>query len=101
MIAHLLQHPVGIFRLLDAHDFHLVELMQPVQPPYILAVGPRFAPKAGRVGAMLHRKVLLLQQAVAVKVGHRHFGGRNQVEIIQAHVIHLGILVGQLAGAVS
>ena len=47
MVFHLFECSVGIFRLLDAHDLYLVELMETVQASHILAITAGFATPTG------------------------------------------------------
>ena len=96
-------HPVERFvravGMRDLHDFDLVELVQAVQSPHVLAVGAGLAPEAGGIGGHLDRKVRLAENHVAVNVRHGNFGRRDQVEIVRCHVVHLAFLVGELAGS--
>ena len=51
-------HPVERFvravGMRDLHDFDLVELVQAVQSPHVLAVGAGLAPEAGGIGCLLY-----------------------------------------------
>ncbi len=75
--------------------------MQTVKTSDILAVAARLAPETCRVGAVLHRKLALGEDHVAVEIGHRHLGRGYEIEIVLAYVIHLTLLVGELSGAVA
>ena len=72
--------------------------METVQTADILAVGTGLAAEAGRVGRKLLRELVGVQDDVAEDVGHRHFGGRDHIEVIDGGVVHLAFLVGKLAG---
>ena len=98
---HLLERLVRVLRGVDAYDLHLVELMQAVQAAHVLAVRAGLAAEAGRVGAALDGQVLLVEDHVAVDVGDRHLSRRDEVEVVKVGVVHLALLVGQLAGAQS
>ena len=99
MVLHLFERSVGVFRLFDAHDFHLVELVQAVQSPHILAITAGFAAEASAIGTIFFRQCVARYNHIAVDVGNGHFGSGNQVEVIHLAVIHLSFLVGQLTGA--
>ena len=72
--------------MLDDHDFNLVKLVQTVETAHILAVGAGLTTETGGVGAILHREVALLEDNVAVDVGHRHLGGGVLCPIILRYV---------------
>ena len=101
MVQHLLVGLFAVLRLVNAHQFHFGELVQTVQAAHVLAVGTGLAAEALRVGAVLDGELLLVQNHVAVDVRHGDFGGRNQVEVIHFAMVHLTLLVGQLARAVA
>ena len=96
---HAVQRLVTLFGKAQLYDLHLVELVQTVQSAHILAVRPGFAAETGGVGGHLHRKILLVENHVAVDVRHGHFGRRNEVEVVRRGVVHLSLLVGQLSRA--
>ncbi len=85
----------------DLDDLHFVELVKAVQSADILAVGTRLSPETGGIGHILHREVLAFEDGVAVDVGHRHLSRGNQVKIVDYGVVHLAVLIGELAGAES
>ena len=99
MRDHLVEGGVGVLGLLHAHDFDLVELVQAVQAADVLAVGAGLAAEARRVGRQALRDLVLRQNDVAEDVGHGHLGRRDHVEIVDLGVVHLALLVGELAGA--
>ena len=101
MVLHLLKSGIRIFGLLDTYDLDLVELVQTVEAAYVLAVRSGLAAEAGRLGAVLDRKLVGRQDHVAVEVSDRHLGGGDQVEVVERHDIHLGLLVGELPCAVT
>ena len=75
--------------------------MQAVQSAHVLAIRASLATEALRVGAVLDGQVLLVEDHIAVDIRHRHLGSRNQVEVVDLGMIHLALLVGQLAGAIA
>ena len=99
MVLHFFERSVRVFRFFDTHDFHLVELVQAVQATHVLTVTTGFATEASTVSAVLLWKAVARKNHIAVDVGHRHFGGRNQIEVIYFAVVHLTLLVGELASA--
>ena len=96
---HLVERLVGIFRLLDSDDLDLVELMQAVESAHVLAVGSGLAAEAGSIGGQLLRKLVVIQNHVAEDVGDRHLSGGHEVEIVETDIVHLRLLVRELAGA--
>ena len=96
---HAVERLIGAVGQRELDDFHLVELVQTVQTAHVLAVGACLAAEAGGVGGHLDREVLLVENHVAVDVRHGHFGRWNHVEVVDRGVVHLLLLVGQLAGA--
>ena len=101
VVEHLLMALAGVFGLVDAHELHLGELMQPVEAAHVLAVGAGLAAEALGVGAALDGQLVLGEYLVAEQVGHRHLGGGDEVEIVHLAVVHLALLVWQLARAVA
>ena len=75
--------------------------MQAVQSAHILTIRAGLATEALRVGAVLDGQLLLVENDVAVDVGHGHLSRRNQVEVIYFAVVHLSLLVGQLTRAIA
>ena len=65
----------------DLHHLDLLELMLPNQPAHVLAVRARLAAETRRVGRVLQRQRVAVQDFVAMKVRQRHFRGRNQEQI--------------------
>ena len=75
--------------------------MQTVQTTHILTVGTSLPTETLRIGAILDRQLLLIQNHVTVDIGHGHLCGRDQVKVIHLAVIHLSLLVGQLTCAIA
>ena len=74
--------------------------MLPDQPVDILAVRSRLAAKAGRVGGVLEREISAIEYLAAVKIGERHLGGWDEIEIPFARDLEEILLeLGQLSGA--
>ena len=90
-----------MLRLVDAHNLHLVKLVQTVQSAHILAVRACLAAETSRISAILYGQVLLVKYYVAEDVCHRNFGRRNEVEVVKIAVIHLPLLVGQLSCTIA
>ena len=95
---HLIQSGVRVLRLLDAHDLYLVELMQTVQTPHVLAVRTGLTTEARSVGGHLLREVVVTKDDISEYVGDRNLGCRDEIEVIKSYIVHLGLLVRQLAG---
>lgn len=73
--------------------------MQAVQTAHVLAVGAGLAAEAGSVGGHPHGEVPAVENHVAVDVRNGHLGRRHEVEVVGRGVVHLPLLVGQLARA--
>ena len=101
VVLHFFKGCVRVFRFFDADDFHFVELVQTVEAAYVFTVGTGFATEAGRVCTVLLRKILFFENHVTVDVGHRNFGSRNQVEVVEVAVVHLSFLVRKLSCTVA
>ena len=101
MLQHLLVALFRVFRLVDAHNFNLRELMQTVQSTHVLAVAAGLAAEALCVCAVLDRQLCLVKNHVAVDIGDRNLGGGDEVEVVHLAVIHLSLLVRQLSRAVA
>ena len=92
---------VALFGLRDLHDFDFVELVQAVEAAHVGAPRAGFAAEAGRVAGHAHGQFLNRNNLVAVEVGERHLGRGNEVEVVLGVVVHLPVLVRQVAGAVA
>ena len=95
---HLVQGSIAILGLFNAHNLHLVKLVQAVKAPHVLAVTAGFAAEAGGVGGELLGELIGPKDHVAVDIGHGHLCGGNHVEVVHGGVVHLAFLVRQLAG---
>src|SRR5215213_8577982 len=84
--------------LLEEHHLDLVELMHAEDAAGVLAGSPGLAPEAWGVGGVADRKLVGVEDLVAVQVRDRHFGSRDEVQIVARHDVHLVFLVGYLAG---
>lgn len=47
------------------------------------------------------RKLLLVEDYIAIDIRYGNFGGRNQIQIVHFAMIHLTLFVGQLACSVT
>jgi len=108
-----LQHGLGVAgeffqrgprlrRMHHLHQFHLVELVLADHAAGVLAVAARLRAKAGRVGDELERQGIAGKNLAAHHVGHRNFGGGDQVELAAVTARHheqVFLELGQLAGA--
>ena len=101
MCNHLLVALGRVLGSVNAHDLHLGELVQTVQSAHVLAVRTGFATEALGVGTVLDGQFLLVQDDIAVDVRYGHLCRGNQVEVVQSAMVHLSLLVGQLACTVS
>jgi len=64
MVEQQLVLRLALFRIAEAHQFHLVELVDPYQPPRIGPVGAGLPAEAGAVGRIGDRQVLFPQDAL-------------------------------------
>ena len=64
-----------------------------------LPAAPSLASEARRVRGVADRQVARLDDLVAVEVGDRHLGRRDQVQLVPSDDVHLVFLVGDLARA--
>ena len=53
MRYHLFQRFIAFFRMHQLYDFHLIELMQPIEAPDILSIAAGFATEAGCISRHL------------------------------------------------
>ena len=83
----------------EVDELDLVELVLADQAAHVAAVGAGLGAEARRVGAVAARQRRLLEDLAAVQVGHRHLGGRDEVEVGSLDVEEVGLELGQLAGA--
>ena len=101
VVEHLLVGDLCVLRRVDADDLDLVKLVETVETAHVLAIAAGLATEAGGIGAALDGKLVLLDDLVAEEVGHRHLGGGDQVEVVEVGMVHLALLVGELARAQS
>ncbi len=83
----------------EVHQLDLVELVLADQPAHVLAVRSGLAAEAGREGAVADRQRRLVEDLVAMQVGHRHLGGRDQVVVGALQPEEVRLELRQLAGA--
>src|SRR5690349_5668718 len=88
-----------IFRAAEAHQLDLVELMHPQQAAGVLPGGTRFAAKAGCVRGVRERQLRPVEDFVAMQIGHGHFGGRNEKQIVRRRLVRVFFEFRQLARA--
>ncbi len=98
---HFFEGSVAVLGFLDAHDFHLIELVETVEAAHVLAVAAGFATEACRVGAVLDGELVAGDDDVTVEVGDRYFGGGDEVEAVEVDEVHLAFLVGELTCTVA
>ena len=98
VLHHVVQRGVAVLGLFHAHDLHLVELVHAVEPAYMGTVAAGLTAETGRVAHQFHGQLVRIHDLVAVQVGDGHFGRGDQVEVVHRGVVHLALLVGQLAG---
>ncbi len=71
--------------------------METVKTLHVLAIRSSLAAEARGVCGKLLRELVVLKNHVPEDVGHRNFGGRHEIEIIELDIVHLGLLVRKLA----
>ena len=96
--GHPLERGRRVLGALEEDHLHLVELVDPQDPPRVLPGGARLAAEAGGVGGVADRELGGLEDLVAVEVRHRDLGRRDQVELVARDDVHLVFLVRDLAG---
>ena len=101
MFQHLLVRLVRVFRLVDTHNLHFVELMQAVQSAHIFAIRPSLSAEACRIGTTHHGEVFLVENNIAEDVGNRHFGRGDEVKVVLFGVIHLSLFIGKLPRSIT
>src|SRR5208283_1616769 len=90
-----LQHLLGIARELlvffprllwlgELHELDFLKLVLANDASHILAVRTGLAAEARRVRGERNRQARAVERFVAVKIGHRNFGGRNKVQVLLA-----------------
>ena len=97
--GHFLQCFGGFFGVGDLHQFNFFKLMLAQHSAGVLAVGPGFAAKARRVADKAQRQVGAGDGFVAHQIGHHHFGGGNQVELVALGEEEFVAEFGELSGA--
>ena len=75
MTEQFFQRGIGLVRMHDLHQLHLVELVLAYHAARVLAVGTGLAAETRRVRDELHRQLFQRHDLVAHDVGHRDFGG--------------------------
>ena len=70
---------VAVLGGVDADNLDFREFVQSIKASHVLAVASGFAAEALGVGAVLYRQLFLVENHIAVDVGHRHFGCRDKV----------------------
>ncbi len=86
------------FRRGELDQFHLVELMLPDEASGVAPVRAGLGAETGGIGGVFDRQLPLFQRLVAVDVGNRHFGGRDQIEIPVLDLEQVFLEFRQLAG---
>ena len=81
MAGEFLQGGIRILRTHHLHQFHLVELVLADHAARVAAVGTRLAAEARRVCDIFQRQLVARHDLFAHHIGHRHFGGRDQIEV--------------------
>lgn len=82
----------------DEH-LHLVELVDPDDPPGVLAVGPGLAAEAGRPADVAVGQRVGGQDLAAVVPGQGHLGGAHEVEVVVGQAVDLVGVLTEETGA--
>ncbi len=77
----------------------LVKLVQSVEASHMCAPRARLTAEAGGVCHVLHRQYGSIKDHIAVDICYGHLSSGYQIKVINANVIHLPLLVGQIACA--
>ena len=93
MFQHLLVALLRVLRLVDAYNLNLRELMQTVQTTYVLTIRASLTTEALCVCTVLDRKILLVENHVAVNIRNGHLGCWDEIEIIYLTVVHLTFFI--------
>src|SRR5204863_9660061 len=83
----------------EQHHLDIVELVDAQDPAGVLAGSAGLAPEAGRVGDVVNGQDGGLDDLVAVEIGERDLGGRDQVQVVAGDDVHLVFLVRNLSCA--
>ena len=75
--------------------------MKAVQATHVLAIASCLTTEALSVGTVLDWQLLLVENHIAIDIGDWHLGSWDEVEIVDLAVIHLTLLVRELASAVA
>ena len=75
--------------------------MQTVQATYVLTVRTGLATETLCIGTVLDWQLLLVKDYITVDVCNRNLGCRDEIEVIKIAVVHLTLLVGELACTVT
>ena len=89
----------GRLRRCVPHELHLVELMGPEHAARVLSRRTGFAPETLRVCHEAHRERRCLEHLVAVQVRDRHFGRRDEKEVLVLHGVRVVLELRQLTSA--
>ena len=81
-----LQRGVRMLGVHKLHQFHLLKLVLTNHAAGVAPVRTRLAAEARSVSGVLQRKRLGLEDHIAREVGHRHLGGRDQIQILRLNV---------------
>ena len=97
MSNHLIEGCITVLRLLDTDNLYLVELMETVESADILTIRTGLTAEAGCICSKLLRESIFRKDDITENISHRDLSRRNQIEIIEADIVHLGLLVRKLA----
>ena len=91
---------VATFRVGEVDHLDLVELVQAEESAGVLAVGTGFTAEAGGVGADALREFGFRNHFAGVKVGQRHFCGRDEEQVVVlVAAVHVFFELRELARA--
>ena len=81
-VRHVLKLVVALLRRAELHHLDLVELVLAQHSAHVAAVAAGLAAEAVSVGAEVFRQLGLLERFARVEVRERHFGGRDEPEVV-------------------
>src|ERR1035438_6347023 len=93
---------VRLLGLGELHQLDLLELVLADDAAHVLAIRTGFAAEARRISSQRDGQPRAVERFVAIEIGYRNLGSRNQVEVlfVERNFEQIGFELGELAGAV-